>query len=313
MEVKKSQTTDKSGIITTENKRARKVLYKYTNMDFIESCIINGIYASRIDAVNDPFESFGIKYPHLYRICCMTNSPKQMLLWAYYTNHKECCVEFDTAEIDTNLLRHVDYVKTFSAHADMTLDEISSSLYRKGKEWEHENEYRAVFYKKMYDEDVWKLSEDNVYLKANVKSVTFGLFADNDLQRYKTALEILIKYGIVGKKCRLKDNSYALEDDRQFDLAIELEKVISKINKQQELRENVSLDLDEQRALKRFLELQDSPFTPVPFEKISAESELILPIKKLLEKGILMLQYTQEKSEGFKFYYTVTQLGEKYM
>jgi len=32
------------------------ILFKYTGLEYIKSCIENGIYASRLDNINDPFE-----------------------------------------------------------------------------------------------------------------------------------------------------------------------------------------------------------------------------------------------------------------
>ena len=290
---------------------SKKSLYKYTSMDFIESCIKNGVYASKIDVVNDPFESAGVKYPHLYRICCLTNSPKKMLLWAYYTNHQECCVEFDVSTIDTSLLRPVEYDDTFSSHTGMSLDEVYSSLYRKGKEWKHENEFRAVYYEKNNVSSYWKKDGDCVFLRAKVKSVTFGLFSDRDLPRYKKALEILIKYEIEKKKCRLKGNKYALEDDRQFDLEIELEKVKASLRAQNEKKLPLSLNSNEEIVLRMVYDLQkDSKW--VPFEKIATDSNTVTEIQTLLNKGLLVLRFQEEKGV-YRFYYSLTEMGLMYI
>ena len=59
-------------------------LFKYTGLQYIPSCIENGIFASRLDNINDPFEGKGIRYPNRYRVVCLTASPYQMLMWAYY-------------------------------------------------------------------------------------------------------------------------------------------------------------------------------------------------------------------------------------
>ncbi len=297
------------GNASNENKATR---FKYTNMDNIESCITKGIYASKIDAVNDPFESEGVKYPHLYRICCVTNSPRKMLLWAYYTNHRECCVEFDVSSIDTTLLRKVDYVDSFSSHNDMSLDEVFSSLYRKGKEWKHENEYRAVYYAKENKKSNWNIEGDNVYLKATVKSVTFGLFSDQDLPRYKRALETLINYGIEGKKCRLKNNRYELEEDRQFDLEIELERVTHSIETINENKTILSINSTEKKLLKIISELQNKDSKWVSFEKIAKDPSLVSGTQLLLNKGLVMLQYLEEEGK-YSFYYSLTELGTKYI
>ncbi len=279
----------------------KKTLYKYTNMDFIESCINNGIYASKIDAVNDPFESEGVKYPQLYRICCMTNSPKKMLLWAYYTNHRECCIEFDVSSLDTTLLRPVNYVDSFSTHLDMSLEEVYDSLYRKGKEWRHENEFRAVFYKKRYDNSQWDVNGDNVFLKAPVKSVTFGLFADRDLGRYKNALEVLMRYGIEGKKCKLKNNKYALEDDRQFDLEIELRKTADMLKALNEEKATISIDYEESKLLRTISALTIDGCIWVPFEQIVTDTNSAAVVQSLLNKKIITV-HIQEEDDRKKYF-----------
>ena len=56
-------------------------LYKYTSLEFIPSCVENGVYASNLGNINDPYEGKGISYPSQYRVVCMTNSPFQMLMW----------------------------------------------------------------------------------------------------------------------------------------------------------------------------------------------------------------------------------------
>lgn len=90
-------------------------LAKYTDLKYIEKSIKYGVYASHIDAVNDPFEYEGVEYPDEYRICCMTNSSKQMIMWAYYTNHKGCLIEYDVSrgnELQNELIRPVRYEET---------------------------------------------------------------------------------------------------------------------------------------------------------------------------------------------------------
>lgn len=294
----------------TENSGGKKSLFKYTSMDFIESCILNGVYASRIDEVNDPFESDGIHYPYLFRICCMTSSAKKMLLWAYYTNHKECCVEFDVSEIDTSIIRPVDYIKSFSDHANMSLDEIFASLYCKGNEWSHENEYRAVYYKKKANDLYWNIVGDYVFLKAKVKSVTFGLFAERDLPRYKKALEILKQYGIQAKKCKLRNDKYAIGEDRQFDIDVELERVteILEVNNS----DKVSLTIDARliKILNEFVKLQKNPDDAILLDDISKNADVFNGLQDLLDNGLLTLHYVQNEG-NYKFYYSLTELGKK--
>ena len=224
-----------------EAKEVPNTLYKYTSKKFLSSCIKHGIYASNLKNVNDPYEGNGIENPELYRIACLTNSPMQMLMWAYYGNHQECCIEYDVSSISKELLKYVYYRKDFQNHDDMTPKEILQSLYSKGYEWKHEKEYRAVFFRKKYDKNVWDDFGEDIFLKAPIKSVTFGLLADKDVKNYLAALKVLSKHkNIEVKKCKLKGNEYALTHDKQFDFDIELEKAeqaLIQIQKEEEAKE----------------------------------------------------------------------------
>ena len=201
--------------------RKTDTLYKYMELAHLESAIVNGVYASKL-GISNPFEKEGVKNPDLYRKCSMTNSPKQMLLWAYYGRHRGCCVEFDVSGIDRTFLRKVEYTTEYLPHSYMSPKEVCNDLYRAGKEWEHENEYRAVYYERDCDKDIWKILDHDIYLKATVKSVTFGLYASED-KLYGQSLELLQKYKITGAKCQLRSDKYELTEDPQFDIEAEID------------------------------------------------------------------------------------------
>lgn len=200
-------------------------LFKYTSLEFIPSCINNGVYASRLDKINDPFEGKGIRYPNLYRVVCLTASPFQMLMWAYYGNHRGCCIEFDVDRIRS--IRAVEYIKVFQAHEDMSTLEVIESLYKKGNEWRHEKEYRLVYYEPTADKSLWKIDGEKVYLIAPVKRIIFGYAAEMD-DKYQKMLEYIQDYNashdqkIEVTKCRLMQTKYQLEADKQFDINAEL-------------------------------------------------------------------------------------------
>lgn len=205
-------------------------LFKYTGLQFIPSCIENGIFASRLDNINDPYEGKGIRYPNRYRVVCMTASPYQMLMWAYYGNHRGCCVEFDVDDVDG--IRPVEYIKEFQQHEDMDTDEVIDSLYKKGNEWSHEREYRLVYHETTADKKFWKRNGEDVFLIAPVKQIIFGYAAEVD-EQYPEMLEYIKDYNeneshdqkIKVTKCRLKANQYRLEEDKQFDISAELESI----------------------------------------------------------------------------------------
>ena len=198
-------------------------LYKYTSQEFIPSCVENGVYASNLGNINDPYEGKGISYPSQYRVVCMTNSPFQMLMWAYYGNHRGCCI---TYEIDDSIVRKVDYTTEFQSHEDMTTEEVIESLHHKGKEWEHENEYCVVYYAPRANKDLWNIDGEDIFLKAQVEKVVFGLLAKED-KNYLKMLKYLQKHNrnhekIDVSKCKLRNDKYQLESDKQFDIDIEI-------------------------------------------------------------------------------------------
>lgn len=201
-----------------------KKYYKFTDTQYIISCIENGVYASKLTNVNDLYEAEGMLYPNDYRVCCMTESYLKMLMWAYYGNHKGCCIEYefdDNAIIDCDI-RNVKYIDQFQSHRTMDKTEIRESLYTKGKEWEHENEVRAVWEKGVVS-DRWKVNGDDVFLKAKVVSICFGVMAEYT-DGYKKALEYLKTYNmwhekrdvIDVKKVMLRTDKYGLMKDPQY-------------------------------------------------------------------------------------------------
>ena len=204
------------------------ILYKYMKLSYLSSCFENGIHASRLERVNDPYEGLGIEYPDQYRICCMTRSPLKMLMWAYYVNHRGCCVGFDVGEH----FQRVKYTDTLQPHEEMNSIEIIKSLYTKGKEWVHEEEYREVYYELKPDGKLWIKKHDEVYFKAQVVSVTFGLTAESNPD-YLEALEYLRDMentGVEFSKCKLKKGQYQLYKDKQFDIAQEIKKWVNTFN-----------------------------------------------------------------------------------
>ncbi len=196
--------------------------YKYTRNRYVSNCIQYGAYASKLEEVNDPYESDGIVYPNRFRICCLTTSPKQMLMWAYYTNHRGCCVEYSIPnDIENGLLKKVVYSEEYYNHRYLSEDEIEKNLFIKGKEWENENEFRAVWHESQHKEP-WIRVNGDVFLHINVKTVTFGLLAEKDPQ-YLDALKSIQIHNSVAqktinvKKMILSHSKYALVLDPQFD------------------------------------------------------------------------------------------------
>ena len=212
-------------------KKGSKHLFKYTGLDRIKSCVENGVYAANISDLNDPFEYSGIEYPEEYRVVCLTNSETKMLMWAYYGNHQNCCIEFelDSNLADSKLLKPVDYVSEFRDHSDMNDEELIQALYCKGSEWSHEKEWRAVWHKdNKYALGIWNnKSAGLLFLNARVVAVTFGLASIKNPE-YENALQYLLDYNkthtrkIRIQKCKVSANKYEIKIDRQFKAEKEL-------------------------------------------------------------------------------------------
>lgn len=217
---------------STEN-----TLYKYTDPKYIQSCVENGVFASNIKGLNDPFEAADVEYADSYRVVCLTTSYKKMLMWAYYGNHQGCCIEYEIAPevIRSGVLKKVNYVKEFISHDNMDSNELLTALYNKSDEWKHENERRAVWDAGLtYPDGVWNIDDPNdpsvVYLNARVKAVTFGVAAISN-PNYQTGLEYLLNYNKAHKeqikihKCKCSRKTYRLEYDSQFDPNKELRRL----------------------------------------------------------------------------------------
>ncbi len=211
-------------------------LGRFTSLKHLEAAIKYGVFASHLEKVNDPFERVGIDYPEDYRICCMTTAGRKMIMWAYYTNHAGCFIEYDLSEsysLQDNLIREVKYEETLREHhQNMNPQQLYESLYYKSKEWKDEREIRAVYYSE-YDKEkknIWNNINGEIYLKANVKKVVFGLQADKD-DNYLVALRLLKEYNenhneqIEVKKCILNQNNYGITESSQYNYLKELNRL----------------------------------------------------------------------------------------
>ena len=196
-------------------------VYKYTSVEYVKSAIENGIYASELTNFNDPYEYEGIEYLEDYRACCLTKSPLKMLMWSYYGNHKGCCVEFKVPD-NLNIIKDVTYTKDYYQHRDMSGDEIYENLYKKAYEWKHENETRIAYYTPKADKKLWKVIDNNIFFKAPVSKVMFGMRVDMNEDNIRQLLTFLKETNdknddnIKVVKCMLENKRYALKENKQF-------------------------------------------------------------------------------------------------
>lgn len=153
-----------------------KTLYKFTKTKHLKSCIENGVYASDLTILNDPYEYLGICFPDDYRVVCLTTSNRAMTMWAHYgDNHNGICLEY---KLDNSAQSVVHPVRYKAAHVDRRFEsseEICDHLMIKGTDWKNEKEYRAVFFRSRDENDpVWTQTKNGVFLKAKVSKVLIG-------------------------------------------------------------------------------------------------------------------------------------------
>lgn len=205
---------------------------KFTKIDYLESAIVNGVRASELASLNDPYEWAGVRYPELFKVCCLSKAKFKMLMWSHYATHCGCRIDFEIPDEYCDLVRDVEYTDHFTQHADMANEELRESLYQKGAEWKYEEEIRAVWCGDLND-NRWIETEDGVFLKAQVVRVTFGLFADDQGDKYKDALSFIANHNdacdetslIEVHKCRMKNAQYQLAYDSQYDYKKELNRL----------------------------------------------------------------------------------------
>lgn len=200
-----------------------QILYKYTKIEYVIDAIRNGIFAAKLDSLNDPYEYEGIRYIDDYRVCCLTKSPLQMLMWSYYGNHHECCIAFLLDE-NPSLIREVDYRKDYYQHRTMDAQELINNLYSKAYEWRNENEVRILYHRQTADPKMWVTTDNKVFFKAKVKQVVLGLKADLKADDCQLLFKLIRDedLDIDIKQCMLSDDQYRIVWDKQFDYLNEI-------------------------------------------------------------------------------------------
>lgn len=211
--------------------------FKFTQLKYIQSAIEYGAFASSIDSLNDPYEWQGIRYPKSLKVCCLTSAPFKMLMWSHYAKHEGCRIDFSFDKRNDDLLKPVTYTDQFVDHATLSTKELVRHLYTKGAEWRHEDEIRAVWEKEsaeqMHDGSPWVSDFDgNIFFRGKVERITFGLLSEKNGD-YLHSLEIIKRANLSRScddqievcKCRMKNGSYQLTYDKQFNYLEELDRL----------------------------------------------------------------------------------------
>lgn len=212
-------------------------LYKYTRLEFVNSTLNNGIFASKIDSLNDPYECENIfaENDGDYRVVCLSRSRNKKLMWSHYANgHRGCSIKIaipeDYGKSDCPLKR-VQYTGKYVPRNNLDMREIVGSLYTKDKKWDYELEVRAVYSDLNKTDNCWKKYRNNVFYKASILQIDFGCFSHFD-PHYLDALIAIRDYNanhkkkINVRKYKMSDQRYEFVIDNDFDYVNEINNLI---------------------------------------------------------------------------------------
>ena len=149
---------------------------KYKNPEEIYNRLISDDLNTVLEVRRKQIENVGI--------FCLTNSPLNILMWAYYGNNEGYCIEYNISklraciekELEKRNLSSKRYIGkcVFYSHTlpasplffdDAISDSVFDKYFYKAKMWEHENEYRIVI----------SLGADMIIpIDGIVKSITLG-------------------------------------------------------------------------------------------------------------------------------------------
>lgn len=213
-------------------------LYKYTRLEFVNSSLNNGIFASKIDSLNDPYESNSICEENCddYRVVCLSRSRNKKLMWSHYADgHRGCSIKIELPNnygLNDCLLKRVQYTSKYISKDSLDADEIVNSLYTKDKKWDYELEVRAVYSNASSKADCWKKYRGNIFYKVTISQIDFGCFSHFDAH-YLDALIAIRDYNtnhqrkIKVRKYKMSHKKYEFVIDKDFNYIDEIAKLIN--------------------------------------------------------------------------------------
>lgn len=217
----------------TKNKKDS--IYKYTKLEYVVNSLKNGIHASYIENMNDPFEYYQIENKHKYILCCLTRSLNSKLMWSHYANgHNGCLLKIKIpANYQENscILRRVTYSSKFETRINLSCNDVVSNLYIKDKKWQKELEVRAVANVDNIDKEKWKIikndnGENDYYLNIQITQIILGCSVDvksevcQSIFKYIKEINAYIKNKkdkIIIKKMKISENKFQIILDKSFD------------------------------------------------------------------------------------------------
>ena len=211
-------------------------LYKYTRLDYVNSTLNNGIFASSINSLNDPYECNNIDSYAAYKVVCLSRSRNKKLMWSHYADgHRGCSIKISVPEDYGKLdcpLKRVIYSGNLVNRKNLSNSELADSLYIKDKKWDYELEVRAVYSQSNSHLSCWKKSRNNVFYKATITQIDFGCFSHFD-PHYLDALVAIRDYNahhkrkIKVRKYRMSEKKYEFIIDKNFDYIHEIARIIN--------------------------------------------------------------------------------------
>ena len=220
------------------------LLYKYYAIDerrYSISNLQNGIVVyNSLYTFNDPFEGIGqiisngnqsnynlweavesnritdIKNELIsnYRIFCSTEQYDNALMWAHYGNkHTGFCVGYKKEDIE-NISTKLQKV-TYSSHPyNIKTESTESILFIKSKEWDYENEWRAVY--KLTERDITHLDsnvdnsdyQNKLHIPHIIQETNEPEIIESDIRIMKKCPPQVVYMGLrigLGDKCQITD------------------------------------------------------------------------------------------------------------
>lgn len=156
----KSDALDRVTDYIKEHKNDLPILYRYSSADRCDLCNL-GNHVVRLSSANDMNDWLEGDVFHADRLLiesqqqkiflkCFTIHPCRTVMWCQYANnHRGICVGYDFSKAGNALIRHlfpVQYARErFTSAHPTKLVENPYFYIRKGKQWDHEAEWRLIY------------------------------------------------------------------------------------------------------------------------------------------------------------------------
>lgn len=178
-----------------EKEKIPEIVFKYKSInspeDLVRICDIlknNRMYMPKLKELNDPLESCVTKWLgniderakklESYRVLSLSAEPLLSTMWAYYANnYSGVCFGFKTK----NKFSNIEKVNYFDKQEAVEWEFCSNCLYKKGKAWKHEAEFRII-----------RDSNDNNFFDYDADDLVCVIFGDKITAELRNFVESFI-------------------------------------------------------------------------------------------------------------------------